>query len=170
MKENTEISFDEVYAKYFTQIQNYCCSKNTDFQTAEEITQDAFLLLYVKWEALRSHAEPVLASWLYRTAKNLLFGSYRLCKKRLDTVPLEESFQIAAEEGVDSLSYEQYMSVLKKELRPKEMILLLLVTEEGMSLPAIAVLLDTNVNTIKARWRRLKKKAAKIITKIEDGR
>jgi len=58
-----EPNYDNAYNQFYPRILQYCYYKvNHDMGIAEEITQEAFLALYLLWDKLRSHSDAVMFS------------------------------------------------------------------------------------------------------------
>lgn len=172
-----DVSFDEIYIKYSKQIELFCQTKTKDcVYSSEEISQDVFTALFVKWDSLRSHAEPVILSWLYRTAKNMIADQYRKRKKIPETISIDdESFQqtvifedMSPFDNCSQLTYEEYMVLIEGQLTSDELVLFRLVVEEKMPMHLIASIIEKKPNTVRTRWMRLKKKIAKILATYDN--
>ena len=62
-----EISFDDLYKKYYFLLLNDCASLGIrDRYDAEELTDDTFSGLYARWNEMNSHSERTLLAWLVR--------------------------------------------------------------------------------------------------------
>ena len=91
MKDQQEKTFDEIYRLHYQTILEYCYYKvNGNLSLAEEFTHDVYMLLWSRWNDLRSHCEPVLLIWLKTTAKNTLSNYYRKKKQEPNLINYEE--------------------------------------------------------------------------------
>ena len=59
--------FNEIYEKYKNLVMKTAYIYSGSYETAEDITQDTFVKLYIGYEHFRKDNVP---SWLYTTAKN----------------------------------------------------------------------------------------------------
>lgn len=78
-----DISFESTYMKYCNMLISNCCymgAKNR--YDAEEIVDDVFALLYIKWNSLESHAESVVLKWLNITLRNVTYSYVRRKNKQ----------------------------------------------------------------------------------------
>ena len=124
MSMDMEEQYDKIY--------RYCYFKLHHRETAEDITQEAFLRYFEKYNC--ASAEQTLKC-LYTIARNLCIDEYR----RRSSVPLDESMQeISKEEQIlTSLAVKSALSGLENE----EQELLLLRYANGVPVSAIGQIL-----------------------------
>lgn len=174
MKSSQEKSFDEIYNMYFKRMVQYCYYKSKNCtELSEEITQNAFLELYVKWNTISCHSEEVLVAWLQHTIRNMLANHFRKRKKDPDSISYEEYIcnnQITDKETFfeREYTYEDYMEKIEKHLSPDEFLLFQLFVIEKLTLAQISSFTDTNLNTTKSRWRRLSYKLKILIHNMKN--
>lgn len=83
-----DISFESTYMKYCNMLISNCCymgAKNR--YDAEEIVDDVFALLYIKWNSLESHAESVVLKWLNITLRNVTYSYVRRKTNKPERLP-----------------------------------------------------------------------------------
>jgi RNA polymerase sigma-70 factor (ECF subfamily) len=61
-------SFEAFYRQHHRAVVALACSMTGDWAVAEEVTQDAFVKAYARWDQIRSHPRPDL--WIRRVALN----------------------------------------------------------------------------------------------------
>lgn len=95
--------YDEVVTKYYENIRMYCLARLHDNETAKDCTQEVFLLLYKKWNDIKSYEN--ISAWLHITADNIMKNAKRKNIREVPTeneqldVPVTENFH----EGNDIL-------------------------------------------------------------------
>lgn len=77
-------AFAELVERYQVPVQRYLYRLTGDFQLAEDLVQDTFLLAYKG--IFQTDSQLSFRAWLYRIATNNAFGFYRR-KKRLSFIP-----------------------------------------------------------------------------------
>lgn len=99
----------------YDRIYRYCYYRLGQTETAEDITQEAFLRL---WESRSYREQGKALQYLYTTARHLCIDEYRRCKAQPLTRELEE--QLAAEPGLEPelrLSLRQALETLAESER-----------------------------------------------------
>lgn len=170
--EKDEISFDDLYKKYYFLLLNSCAALGVrDKCDAEELTDDTFSALYIKWNEINSHSERSLLAWLIKALEFNSTNYFRSEKKRKDALRRYEY-----ETSSDAMSMrERYLNTedadgrlakFEKTLTPKEKLLLNYFLENETSLVSFARLSGENFNTVKSRWRRLRRKIQNFFEEI----
>ncbi|CDE17810.1 rNA polymerase sigma-24 subunit ECF subfamily [Eubacterium sp. CAG:841] len=161
-----DISFESTYMKYCNMLISNCCymgAKNR--YDAEEIVDDVFALLYIKWNSLESHAESVVLKWLNITLRNVTYSYVRRKNKQARMLAeAEREASILRAEKKSACSDEEYNKLLEKlyaEMNEAEMLLFDCIINNDMTLKDVSILTEENVNTVKSRWLRLRKKLEK---------
>lgn len=161
-----DISFESTYMKYCNMLISNCCymvAKNR--YDAEEIVDDVFALLYIKWNSLESHAESVVLKWLNITLRNVTYSYVRGKNKQARMLAeAEREASILRAEKKSACSDEEYNRLLEKlyaEMNEAEMFLFDCIINNDMTLKDVSILTEENVNTVKSRWLRLRKKLEK---------
>ncbi len=99
----------------YDKIYRYCYYRLGQAQTAEDITQEAFLRL---WESRNYREQGKALQYLYTTARHLCIDEYRRCKAQPLTRELEG--QLAAEPGLEPelrLGLRQALETLEESER-----------------------------------------------------
>lgn len=107
------MSMDE--KSMYDKIYRYCYYRLGQAQTAEDITQEAFLRL---WESRNYREQGKALQYLYTTARHLCIDEYRRCKAQPLTQELEG--QLEAEPGLEPelrLGLRQALETLEESER-----------------------------------------------------
>ncbi|MDE5748785.1 MAG: sigma-70 family RNA polymerase sigma factor [Acetatifactor sp.] len=107
------MSMDE--KSMYDKIYRYCYYRLGQAQTAEDITQEAFLRL---WESRNYREQGKALQYLYTTARHLCIDEYRRCKAQPLTRELEG--QLEAEPGLEPelrLGLQQALETLEESER-----------------------------------------------------
>lgn len=107
------MSMDE--KSMYDKIYRYCYYRLGQAQTAEDITQEAFLRL---WESRTYREQGKALQYLYATARHLCIDEYRRCKAQPLTRELEG--QLEAEPGLEPelrLGLQQALETLEESER-----------------------------------------------------
>lgn len=162
-----DISFECAYGKYCNVLISSCCFMGVkNRHDAEEIVDDIFTLLYVKWNSLESHAEPVIVKWLNVTLRNVTYNYVR--RKNKQARALAETEREAAllraerKKTCSAEEYEKLVARLHEKMNEDEALLFDCVINRAMTLKDVSVLTEENINTVKSRWLRLRKKLEKL--------
>ena len=146
-------------------ISNCCYMGAKNRYDAEEIVDDVFALLYIKWNSLESHAESVVLKWLNITLRNVTYSYVRRKNKQARMLAeAEREASILRAEKKSACSEEEYNKLLEKfsaEMNEAEMLLFDCIINNDMTLKDVSILTEENVNTVKSRWLRLRKKLEK---------
>ncbi len=85
-----EQDFESTVRLYYQSIYNYCLSRVEDINSAQDCTQEVFLIMYQKINALDSCN---IRAWLYRTADNII-KNYRKVSAKQNEILIEEAEKI----------------------------------------------------------------------------
>ena len=159
-----EITFEELYRKYYPDLLLYVCSKlNHPKEVAEDIASEAFALLFEKWEIFDPKSYPALITWLRKTARFLSYNFNRKAQQ-LPTIPLNN--MIENENIADPLAdylYREDIRHIRKKLTEEEYQLFENIVIYNRSIKQIAPTLNISPGTLKVRWFRLKNKIRQIL-------
>lgn len=168
--------YDEIYEKFYPVIVKYSFLRLKDEYYAEEISNETFALLWQRWDTMDFITENMLLSWLYKVAGKKMKEHRR--KNPYNYIPIDNSnirntpdIHTAIEyEEIDAAhedkKYHEYMSEVRKQLPPQDLILFDKVVIQALPYKQIALELDTTVAAIKMRWLRLKTRLRKIVQDI----
>lgn len=136
-----------------------------DREAALDIVQEAIAKALDKAHTLR---EPgFLKTWFYRILINECMDYFR---RNRNVIPLEESFDLRAEPGVDPGDRVDLYDALAK-LDERERLVIQLRFFEDMKLEEISRVTDTNLNTVKTRlYGALRKLRALTGEEVRDER
>ena len=85
----TMMTFDEAFRDFYQAIVGYTNSKLLSEDTcAEDLANECFVLLHLKWNELQSHEPIVIRVWLFRVARNRIMDYKK--KKRLQTISIDD--------------------------------------------------------------------------------
>jgi len=79
-QKSSEKAFDEIVIRYRERIVNFILGIVRDFDKAEDLAQDTFLIVYKRKHSYKRIAK--LSTWIFTIAKNLTFTELRKVKRR----------------------------------------------------------------------------------------
>lgn len=94
-QEGNAAAFEQLYRRYSTRVYNLCLRIVKNETDAEDVTQEAFLLLFRKIHTFRGESK--FSTWLHRLATNL--SLMRLRRKRYPEVSLDSNPDPNAEDS-----------------------------------------------------------------------
>ncbi len=149
IKNNDELKFNELYAKYYNLIYSISLSILKNRENSEDVAQAIFTKIYsLPKKHLPTQGE---ASWLYTVTKN---ESINYLKKVRNDINIDNIYYIAEEGGIDDIiskdSYNRIMSKLDE--REKEIVSLKIIA--GLSFRQIAKLINMPIGTV--QWKYYK--------------
>lgn len=168
--------YDEIYKKFYHVVVSYSFHRLKDEYYAQEIANNTFKLLWVKWDGLDFNSENALLSWLYKVAAFKIKEHKR--KKQNDYISLDNSNMrniVDRKAAVDyeeidviqeEQKYNEYMSEVRKQLENDDLKLFDMIVISKLPYKQIAIELNTTVAAIKMRWLRLKVRLRQIVREI----
>jgi RNA polymerase sigma factor (sigma-70 family) len=180
MENNKETAFRNLFSEKYNKILQRCYYKLNDRDHAVTIADDAFILLYNKWDSVtKTHkTSELLTAWLIKTADYKINNFIRSNKKRFASGILtpynypEEKLPAAdikeTKDQYDEKRLRYYSDEIKKSLTEGERLLFTLIVEQDAPYNEISKQLNLTVPAAKMRWMRLKDKLKKIIEKIPE--
>ena len=172
-----EAAFAELVRKYQKAVHTLAWRKIGDFHIAEDITQDAFLIVYQKLHTLKDPNQ--FAGWLYVVTTNLCNTWLR--KNRIQTERLEDAETTMAQRDAYSehvigdsakAAVETQREVVKKllaKLKESERTVMSLHYLGEMKIEEISRFLGVSTSTIKSRLRRARNRLQKEETMIREA-
>ena len=155
-------AFSALVDKYQKSVHALAWREIGDFQIAEEIAQDTFLLAYKKLPTLKNQHQ--FAGWLYVIARNLCTDWHRRKKPTMQSLEatnrktLEKSdYERFVEEQREKAAAERRRELVRNlldKLPESERTVMTLYYLGEMTSEAISKFLGVSVNTIKSRLRR----------------
>ena len=135
----------------------------------EDITQEVFLKLYNNLNDIKNRNS--INYWLFKTARNEIYGYYRSKKIRVDqfNVADTDDLEIAGENNlIENVELKEMKNILMNEIEmlPAEQKDVFLLKEYGeMSYKEIAAVLDIQENLVKSRLYKTRQKLIERISK-----
>jgi RNA polymerase sigma-70 factor (family 1) len=162
VKENKRIRFKNLFNAFFPALFSFTQQLVRDRETARDITQEAFLRTYSKWEIFEF--TDAIKAFLYVTAKNLCLDHFKKNKTIQNFQSSQRQETIIEENFLFELTRQETFRLLYKAIRelpahPQRVILLSL---RGHSNAEISEIMGISVNTVKTHkknaYRILKEK------------
>ncbi len=177
-----ETAFRNLFSEKYNKILQRCYYKLNDRDLAVTITDDAFILLYDKWDMVtKTHkTNEMLTAWLIKTADYKIKNYLRANKKRLasgiltpnnyptEKIPEKDTTKVNSQSDEERMRY--YSDEIKKSLTESERLLFSLIVEQDAPYAKISKQLNLSVPAVKMRWMRLKDKLKKIVEIIPELR
>ena len=152
-------AFDALVLRYETPLRKLVYGYVLDWQVAEDVAQDAFLLAFRKLDRLDEHA--AFKSWLYRIAINRAHDELRRrsrwgrrLDRNIDDEALAELPAPGAESGVESRLFRRALVGALAELPKSQREAVVLKDVVGMKYVEIAELLGCPIGTAQIRVHR----------------
>ncbi|WP_232304814.1 MULTISPECIES: RNA polymerase sigma factor [Maribacter] len=152
--------FGVLYDRYSKLVYNKCYGFAKSQKEAEDLTQDVFLMLFVKLGSFKGKSK--FSTWLYSFTYNFCVNYVNRDKGRkigdksnsIDDTELELSMEVT-----DESLLELQVSKLKQALEmipPEDKSILLLKYQDGVSIKELETLLELGPSAIKMRLKRAK--------------
>ncbi len=170
VKDNNVMLFEELYDRYARIIYNKCYGFAKSAAEAEDLTQDVFLMLFVKLGSFKGASK--FSSWVYSFTYNFCVNYVNRNKGRKIS---DKSDSISERpDGItdffdDDSILEMRSEKLKKALSlidPEDKTILLLKYQDDVSIKELAVLMQIGESAVKMRLKRAKARIAEIYNKI----
>lgn len=161
------MQFKDICRENYSKIYNYILARTGNRETAEDITQEVFLIAYRKGGDFLSHENPV--AFLYVSAKNLLFDYFREAARSmpLENPEIEDTtgdvFEQIRINHVDSIDVCIYIRQVLDSLNEKERRLYELYYIFKKPMKTIAKELHLNETALRMKYVRLRKKVRRIV-------
>lgn len=170
----SQLTFDEAYKKYRPRIERYFQYQyKYSLHNAEDLTTEVFIVLYQRWNEFDSHEKSAISTFVYRTATNKALEFQRLQNRQptlcdLEDVPEENLAQPPKhlDHEEENKKYKHYVDQIKAILSPKERITFQYMIDNDCDAHLVAKELNTNVDNIRVRWCRIRKKIALMLPNI----
>ena len=169
------LDFDAIYRKYRQRVYSLYLSLTRDAALAEDLTQEAFLVLLSKCHTFRG--ESALHTWFYRIAFNLFL--MRLRKKKVTETSLDGLLEISPAKVLRANSWARDDALLRNvperilldraisvmAAGPKTVLVLHVI--EGLTHEEIARRLGLTISGSKSRLHRAKKELRGILGRMQ---
>ncbi|NND16778.1 MAG: RNA polymerase sigma factor [Eudoraea sp.] len=170
-KDNNTILFGVLYDRYVQMVYNKCYGFARSEDEAEDLTQDVFLLLFVKLKSFQGRSK--FSSWLYSFTYNFCVNYVNRNKERKmsdQSSPIEKTEHKINEEISDGELFEMRSEKLKRALDmidPEDKKILLLKYQDDVSIKELQDLLEIGESAVKMRLKRAKTRIVETYNTIE---
>ena len=161
--------FGELYDRYSKLVYNKCLGFSKSNKEAEDLTQDIFLMLFVKLGSFKGKSK--FSTWLYSFTYNFCVNYVNRNKERKindNSVNFDNEEDVSME-VTDNLLLEMQVDKLKKALEliaPEDKSLLLLKYQDGATIKELEDVLEIKSSAIKMRLKRAKAKVVEMYKTI----
>lgn len=154
-------NFDKIWNKYRYQLLNFVKKRIDDINSAEDIVQDVFLKVQLKFETLNDPSK--VKSWLYQITRHSIVDYYRKQKPR---ILFDDDYFIDSplEENNANSKLQQNVLRMILQLPIKYRQALLLADYKGLKQTEIAYKLGISLSGAKSRIQRARKMMKEIYT------
>ena len=160
LETNNSLLFSILYDRYAKRIYNRCYSFARSADEAEDLTQDVFLMIYVKLGSFQGRSK--FSSWVYALTYNFCVNyvnrnKERRIKDKTEQIDLNELNLMADIE--DKSLFKMRSENLKKVLEqapPEDRTILLLKYQDDVPVKELARVLEIGESAVKMRLKRAK--------------
>ncbi|WP_298506410.1 RNA polymerase sigma factor [uncultured Maribacter sp.] len=158
--------FGVLYDRYAKLVYNKCYGFAKSQDEANDLTQDVFLMLFVKLSTFKGKSK--FSTWLYSFTYNFCVNYVNRDKGRKisdNASDINENENIIPVEVTDESLYDLQVAKLKKAMElidPEDKSLLLLKYQDGVSIKELEGLLNIGSSAVKMRLKRAKAKIIEI--------
>ena len=152
--------FDRLYRENASRLYKQAFYVLHDSYLAEDLVNEAFLILLYKQRDLANH--PNLGGWLNLTLKNLIYDELKSARHRMELPIVSDKAAVS-----EDIYHQPLGELLPKELSDKEREILILLFEEQLSYDEIAQRLGISVLNCRTRAFRAKAHYKKLVSNEE---
>ena len=169
-KDNNTMLFGVLYDRYARMVYNKCYGFARSEDEAEDLTQDVFLMLFIKLKSFQGRSK--FSSWLYSFTYNFCVNYVNRNKERKmsdQSSPIDQSEYKLTEEISDDSLFEMRSDKLKKALElidPEDKKILLLKYQDDVSIKELQELLEVGESAVKMRIKRAKARIVETYNKL----
>lgn len=167
VKNNNSILFGKLYDRYAKLIYNKCYGFAKTKSEAEDLTQDVFLLVFIKLKTFKGNAK--FSTWLYSLTYNFCTNYVNRDKQkkiRDNSVPVEDRNHNDSNDEISDIDLFKLKSdKLDKALKmidPDDKSILLLKYQDGIPIKELVALMEVSESAIKMRLKRAKERIVEI--------
>ena len=170
VKGNNILLFEEIYDRYSKAIYNKCRSFSKSNVEAEDLTQDVFLLLFVKLGSFKGRSK--FSSWVYSFTYNFCvnYVNRNRARKISDrSDPISNTSEKVSNDVDDDSLFEMRFVKFKKALQlisPEDKTILLLKYQDNVSIKELTILMKVSESAVKMRLKRAKTRILEIYNKL----
>ncbi len=164
-------NFEDICQEYYSRIYKYVLRMTCQKETAEDITQEVFLIAYQKGNIFLNHENHL--GFLYTTAHNLIMDEYRQQKKQILTevekmdLKSPDAFETLCNKYSSKVDIENQLKSVLSILTPFEQTLYEQYYEQKIPMVEIAKALGKSNSSIKMNYMRLRNKLKSHIKELE---
>ena len=163
--------FGQLYDRYVSRVYNKCYGFSRTPAEAEDLTQDVFLMLYLKIGKFKGYSK--FSTWLYsfvynfcvnhvnRNTQRKMADRTRHLDERDDEILLNVSDQTLLQLSVERL--KKAMNII----RPEDKAMLLLKYQDDASIKELMALMNLSESAVKMRLKRAKSRVVQESNKIK---
>lgn len=157
---NNTLLFGVLYDRYVEKVYNKCYGFSKSDKEAEDLTQDVFLMLFVKLASFKGKSK--FSSWLYSFTYNFCVNYVnrdKARKMRDNSSAIEERENQLYSEIEDDSIYRLRSSKLKRALEliaPEDKSILLMKYQDEIQIKELSTLLEIGESAVKMRLKRAK--------------
>lgn len=158
--------FGVLYDRYSRMVYNKCYGFSRSQDEAEDLTQDVFLMLFIKLASFKGRSK--FSTWLYSFTYNFCVNYVNRNKQRKmsdKSVPMDEVDYKVADEVPDERIYEMKANKLEMalgQISAEDKSILLLKYQDGASVKELCDLMELGESAVKMRLKRAKAKLLEI--------
>lgn len=158
--------FGVLYDRYAKLVYNKCYGFSKSQKEAEDLTQDVFLMLFVKLSSFKGKSK--FSTWLYSFTYNFCVNYVNRDKGRKmrdKSNNIDDSEYKLSVEVTDESLLDLQVSKLKQALElipPEDKSILLLKYQDGVSIKELESLLELGASAVKMRLKRAKARVIEI--------
>jgi len=170
VRTNDTMLFAELYDRYSQKVYNKCLGFSKSQGEAEDLTQDVFLMLYIKLGSFKGKSK--FSSWVYAFTYNFCVNYVNRNKERKMNNKSESisdsGKQIAAEVDDEDLLKlrSQKLKKAMEHIPAEDKRILLLKYQDSIAIKELTKLLDLSESAVKMRLKRAKARLIEVYNKI----
>lgn len=167
---NNTLFFGVLYDRYSKMVYNKCYGFARSKDEAEDLTQDVFLMLFVKLASFKGKSK--FSTWLYSFTYNFCVNYVNRNKQRKmsdNSISMEKAEYNLTEDIPDDSIYELKANKLSKAMElisVEDKSILLLKYQDSSSIKELSEVLEIGESAVKMRLKRAKAKLLEIYNTI----
>ncbi len=171
---NDTLLFGVLYDRYAKMVYNKCYGFSRSQDEAEDLTQDVFLMLFVKLASFKEKSK--FSTWLYSFTYNFCVNYVNRNKQRKmsdKSIPMDDAEYKLADEVPDESIYEMKANKLESALNlisAEDKSILLLKYQDGASIKELSTLFEIGESAVKMRLKRAKAKLLETYNTLGDDK
>ncbi|NJB70736.1 RNA polymerase sigma-70 factor (ECF subfamily) [Saonia flava] len=171
VKNNNTMLFGSLYDRYSAKVYNKCYSFSRTEAEAEDLTQDVFLLLFVKLNTFKGKSK--FSTWLFSLTYNFCTNYVNRDKQkkiRDKSNPVDDDKHNLVQDVSDESLFKLKTDKLEKALKlidPEDKSILLLKYQDGVSVKELSQLMEIGESAIKMRLKRSRSRLVEIYNELK---